>query len=358
MPTDNHHQFLKNRSQEFGADRCFICGCHIPEGSPLRSREHVFPQWLLRELDLWDGTIHQLNDELLQYRKLTVPCCKPCNGGDLSPVEVRVKAAFLDGIAAFRALNRRDLFIWLGKIYYGLIYKESLRPRYVREQEGERLIPESHLRSVSFHHFLLQSAGGFVSWEPDAPGPASFHFFECLDDERSRRRFDYMDDIYAPIIGLRMGRIGVVCILQDWGRSENVQQLQLNAAREMKLHPTQFREVYARLSYMTKVSWKDKKHMIIGGDDHALVIAGDPGPFSGTFVLDEYVQTLSHIWEVPLEAVYRDGFTFSTICDEFGTHNVAASHDVVFTAPYGTTGLWPAHRLSTAHLAPVQPVTD
>jgi len=356
MRTDYHQQFLKNRSQEFGTDRCFICGGHIPDGSTLRTAEHVFPKWLLRELDLWNGTVHQLNDELLQYRQLTVPCCVTCNGQDLSAVEARIKAAFLEGVEAFGALDRRDLFIWLGKIYYGLIYKESLRPRFVREQDGERLVPESHLQSVSFHHFLLQAAGGFVSWEPAEPGPASFHFFECLEDEQPIRRFDYMDDIHVPIIGLRMGSIGVVCILQDWGRSEGVQQLQLNAARGMKLHPTQFREVYARLSYMTKASWTDKKHMIIGGDDTALVIAGDPGDFAGSFVLGEYVQTLSHLWGVPFEAVYRDGTTFSTICDQFGLPNVAAHHDVVFTAPHGTTGLWPAHRISTASLAPVQPV--
>ncbi|TFC45922.1 hypothetical protein [Cryobacterium shii] len=354
MPTDIHHHFLKARSQEFGPDRCFICGCHVPEGSPLRTVEHVFPKWLLHELNLWNGTVHQLNDELLQYRQLTVPCCLICNGRDLSAVEARVKAAFLAGIEAFSTLDRRDLFIWLGKIYYGLLYKESLRPRFVKEQAGERLVPESQLQSVSFHHFLLQSAGGFVSWEPEGPGPASFHFFECLDDDEPGRRFDYMDDIYVPIIGLRMGRIGVVCILQDWGRSEGVQQLQLNAARGMKLHPTQFREVYARLSYMTKVSWKDKKHMIIGGDDKALVIAGDPGAFVGSFVLEEYAQTLSHLWGVPLEAVYREGMTFSTICDQFGSPNVAADHDVIFTAPYGPTGLWPAHRISLANL-PGQP---
>jgi hypothetical protein len=356
LPTASHHQFLTDRSQEFGNDRCFICGRHIPEGSPLRTVEHVFPKWLLRELDLWNGTVHQLNDELLQYRQLTVPCCLTCNGQDLSAIEARVKAAFQEGFDAFCALDRRDLFIWLGKIYYGLIYKENLRPRFVREQDGERIVPDSHLQSVAFHHFLLQSAGGFVSWEPAIPGPASFHFFECLDDDRSRRRFDYMDDLFAPIIGLRIGSIGVVCVLQDWGRSEGVQQLQLNAARQMKLHPTQFREVYARLSYMTKVSWRNMRHPIIGGDNKAVVIAGDPGDFAGSFNVADYAQTLSHIWAVPLEAVYRDGFTFSTICDQVGTPNVAISHDVVFTAPHGITGLWPAHEVLTDQLQDGPPV--
>ncbi|TFB97480.1 hypothetical protein E3O42_16205 [Cryobacterium adonitolivorans] len=348
MPEDYHHQFLRERSQEFGEDRCFICGRHIPLGDPFRTEEHVFPKWLQRELDLWDGTVHQLNDERLAYRRLTVPCCSPCNGGDLKAVEDRVKAAFLEGLEPFKRLDRRDLFIWFGKIYYGIVYKESLRPMLARDQDGQRLVPESHLKTVAFHHFLLQSAGGHVSWHPEQPGPASFHFFECLDSDTSTRRFDYLDDLFVPVLGLRLGKIGVVCVLQDWGRSENVQQLQLNAAREMQLHPTQFREAYARLNYMTKVSWSDKKHMIIGGDGSAVVMAGDPGEFTGTFVVEDYAQILSSVWEVPLSSIYRDGSTFSTICDPLGRPTPAKSHDVLFCAPLGSTGLWPGHLVDTS----------
>lgn len=155
-----------------------------------------------------------------------------CNGRDLSSIESRVKAAYLQGLDTFSKLDRRDLFIWLGKIYYGLVYKESLRPRFAEEQAGERLVPESHLESIEFHHFLMQSAAEAVSWQPLLPGPASFHFFTCIDSEDSRWRFDYLDDLFVPMLGLRLGPIGVVVVLQDWGRSEGVSQLQLTAAQK------------------------------------------------------------------------------------------------------------------------------
>ena len=114
---DYHKAFLGERSKEFGPDSCFICGRQIPVGSPNRTEEHVFPKWLQRELNLWDGTVHQLNGERIPYRRLTVPCCLQCNGEDLAAVEGRVKAAYLDGFTSFVNLSRRDLFIWMGKIY-------------------------------------------------------------------------------------------------------------------------------------------------------------------------------------------------------------------------------------------------
>lgn len=106
---------------------------------------------------------------------------------------------------------------------------------------------------------------------------------------------------------------------------------------------------------MTRMSWVDKKHLIVGGIDSALVIVGDPGPFSGSFVMEDYSHVLSSIWEVPFESVYRDGSTFSTICDSAGTPNHAANLQVVFTAPFGETGLWPAHRLNVLELTNTDP---
>jgi len=345
MGKDLHQRFLMGRSQEFGPDRCFICGVHIPVGSEVRTREHVFPKWLLRELNLWDKAVVQVDGELLAYRRLTVPCCQRCNGTDLSEIEKRVKEAFREGLQAVERLDRRDLFLWLGKIYYGLVYRESLQPRFVREQQGERLVPDEHLRSISFHHFLLQASAGLVDWVPETPGPASFHFFECLDDEDPGRRFDYMDDLFIPMLGIRMGSVGIVCVLQDWGRSEGVQQPHLEAARTMRLHPTQFREVYGRLNYMTRVSWRNKAHTIVGGKAKVTVFVGPSDDFSGRFVVEEFAQLMASHWEVPKDAIYKDGFTYSTICDISGVRNSVADHDVVFVAPHGQTGLWPAHRV-------------
>ena len=152
-----------------------------------------------------------------------------------------------------------------------------------------------------------------------------------------------MDDLLLPILGLRMGTIGVVCVLQDWGRSERVQQPHLIAARGMKLHPTQFREAYGRLSYMTKASWKNKMHPVIEGKDVVTVLAGPPGEFAGSFIVHDFARVMASLWDVPVETIYKDGYSYSTLYDiQADRPNVASDHDVIFTAPHGRTGLWPA----------------
>lgn len=340
---DSPHKFLNERSQQFGDDRCFLCGAHIPTGSEDRTVEHVFPKWLLKELDLWDQGLTQLNGRNVAYRKMTVPCCQTCNGQHLSDVENRVRTAYRNGFEDFTALDRKDLFIWLGKIYYGLVYKESLQPRYLHQQDGERLVPEEHLRYISFHHFLLQSASGAVRWEPEFPGPASFRIFRCHDHGNPRRRFDYLDSLMVPLLALRMGPIGIVAVLQDWGRTEPIGEVHLDAAAEMVLHPTQFREVYGRIAYLTEQAWMNKKHVITSAQGKATVLTVPDAVSGGTFNPERLAHIMSVLWSVPHEAIYRDGSTVSTLSDADGVPTPTPDQEVMFPTPFGEVGLWPAH---------------
>lgn len=338
---DPHSAFLIGRRQEFGDDWCFLCGKHIPVWAGERTREHVFPKWVLHELALWDSSVTQINGRPLRYRQLTVPCCATCNGRDLSGVESRVRVAFAAGADAFAGLDRRDLFLWLGKIYYGLVYRESLQPLSVREPDGARLVPTEHLESVRFHHFLMQAAAGVVRWDPSSPGPASFHFFECLDSDVPALRFDYMDDLFLPIIGLRMGRIGVVAVLQDWGRSEGVRQPHIDAARGFALHPTQFREVYARLAHMTVSSWVNLDHIVAAKDGIATVVTPRIGGFSGRWDWAEFAPRLAAAWSVPVEAIFDGSTGVSTIGGGEAPPIPVESMDVVFVGAFSGKGLWP-----------------
>lgn len=70
MTVGLHEQFLSSRTQQFGGVCCFICGLRIPEGSAQRTREHVFPKWLLKELDLCDAAATLIDGRRLAYRDL------------------------------------------------------------------------------------------------------------------------------------------------------------------------------------------------------------------------------------------------------------------------------------------------
>ena len=75
-----------------------------------------------------DQTLVLLNGTTIPYRQLTVPCCRECNNEHLEPIESNVMAAVNQGPEAVEALDRKTLFLWLGKIFFGLLYKESLIP--------------------------------------------------------------------------------------------------------------------------------------------------------------------------------------------------------------------------------------
>ncbi|MHA7209683.1 hypothetical protein [Arthrobacter sp. MDT1-65] len=55
---------------------------------------------------------------------------------------------------------------------------------------------------------------------------------------------------------------------------------------------------------------------------------------------------MASLWDVPVEAIYKDGYTYSTLYDMHADRpNAASDQEVIFTAPHGHTGLWLAHSL-------------
>src|SRR5437762_2924632 len=80
-------------------DCCFICGAR-PGEKPFNN-EHVFPEWLLRRLDLFDKSITLLNEAEVRYDRFTVPCCVECNtlmGDEVETPVSQAVGAGLDGL--------------------------------------------------------------------------------------------------------------------------------------------------------------------------------------------------------------------------------------------------------------------
>ena len=117
-----HKLFDAVRNRGFGEDICFLCGCKLTECN--RTKEHVIPLWAQQRYRLFDQRMILLNGTEIPYRQLTVPCCFGCNNIHLKPIEDEVSEAVLVGSDAVEAIGPYKLFIWLSKIFYGLLYKE------------------------------------------------------------------------------------------------------------------------------------------------------------------------------------------------------------------------------------------
>ncbi|NKT05214.1 hypothetical protein GS485_11305 [Rhodococcus hoagii] len=260
--------------------------------------------------------------------------------------------AFTEGVEAVRALDRRDLFLWLGKIYYGLLYAESLRPMDPRVQDGQRVVSADHLREHAFHHFLLQSARGAVRWEPSDPGPASFLIYECQAASDIELNFDYMDDLHLPIVALRAGTVGVISVLQDCGDMETIRERRLMAAQSLRLHPTQFRELFAMVRYLARETWQNQAHAVIQGQGDTpstvLLTPRTGGAENGRVDTRVYAASLADALHTSVEAVYNGS--------EVACYTVSESEEPIHipwpeTIVTGIDGrpVWPdrADRLST-----------
>jgi hypothetical protein len=103
--------YWPDRGHALDHEHCFLCGWLLTPDT--RSEEHVFPQRLQRDLDLWQETITLLNGTTIPYALLKIPACKDCNGFWLGQVESEVATAFRAGPDEVAKLDQNLLALWL-----------------------------------------------------------------------------------------------------------------------------------------------------------------------------------------------------------------------------------------------------
>ncbi|WP_275817435.1 hypothetical protein [Neptuniibacter sp. CAU 1671] len=208
------------------------------------SVEHVFPKWLQNRYELWDQKVGLLNLSFLAYRQLTIPCCKACNNQHLSQLEGEVIAAVRGGFEKAVQLPSKTWYLWAGKIFYGLLRKElSLLLERSNPNRGTIATPEI-LESFSNLHLFMQGLRGrhkFIGDVPYSVLVCNLHEFGSL--------YDFRDNLFAFTLAIRMGEIGLIVSFEDGGLIRNSYEKYVDEVGGRKLHPIQFYELYAKVSY-------------------------------------------------------------------------------------------------------------
>ena len=165
--SENRLLFNPEEALRSGREFCFLCGlCLTPE---LESPEHIIPKWIQERYDLWDQRLTLLNRTTIPYRQLTIPCCSPCNTEHLSKIETQVRRACAAGRDAVLSLPPLTLFLWAGKILYGIVYREHLVPSDRQAAEEGPLVPTEFLEEFRLHHRFLQAARIPMEFLPHVP---------------------------------------------------------------------------------------------------------------------------------------------------------------------------------------------
>ena len=290
---------LKRR---FGKSTCFLCGKRL--GSKNRADEHVISKWVLERYDLWNEDLTLLNRTSIPYRQAVIPCCYDCNNQHLQTIEKAMSEAVEGGPDGVKALDHHSLFLWCGKIYYGLLYRELSLKRDRASRSNQTIINREFLQMYQMHHFFLQSARvpmNFCDFHP-----ASIMVFETQEPVNPKLKWDYSDN-HNLFFSCRMGRVGIIAFLQDGGAQRGFFPY-FDEYKTFALHPLQFQEIVAKCFYKSLLFNRTPKYIMVN-DDPILVMQLPLGGFSNKPLYDEWSQehyafTLSRITGIPMEQIY------------------------------------------------------
>jgi hypothetical protein len=277
-------------------------------GARNRSSEHVFPKWLQDRFLLRDQRIRLLNNTFIPYRQLKIPCCNECNTKWLGKVENAVRSATQAGPDSVASLEPLTLFLWLGKIFYGLLYKELLLPRERKGSPKVPIVPRKALKIYDMHHLFLQAARLPMNFRDFVP--ASIHVFQTQTPNKRRLQFDFRDSPESLAVSCRMGNVGILAALQDGGAQKLCFASDLAKYQAVKLHPLQFIELSAMFFYKASLFNRTPKYLIIEqGGQFDVVQAPLAGftlrPLFDDWNQEEYARVLAYHLRLPLDQVFR-----------------------------------------------------
>ena len=261
----NDLEALIKSLEEFSAAkyRCFLCGKELFSGD--YTQEPIIPQWAQKRYQLWDQHLVLLNETSIPYRQLTVPCCDECNRNRLKPVEDSLSQAVERGREAVKQLGHKILFIWLGKILYGLLYKELTLLVDRSDPSAGSIITPDIIQRYRMHRFFLQQVKDVVECVDFCPG--SIHIFSAQELPDKRFEWDFCDNVDTMFIGCRAGKTALISCLADGGAEQSMEP-QFSDISNIDLHPIQIREICAIVSYRSTLATRTPKHLLVDGNPH------------------------------------------------------------------------------------------
>ncbi len=294
------------QSRRFGTSICFLCGRRL--GTKNRADEHVISRWLQDRFCLWDHRLYLLNKTSIPYRQLKIPCCDECNNEHLAKFEASMREAVEKGADEVIAQDPLVPFIWLGKILYGLLYKEFFLHLERRNPTKGRIVSRSMLRRYGTHHLFLQAARAPLVFRDSFP--ASIFVFRTQASKDPRLQFDFCDSYDWLTISLRLGAVGMVAALQDGGAQRQIHAPDLERYRAIDFHPLQFAELTAMFFYKASLMNRVPKYMTIEASGRVVVCQPPLGGFTTAPLFDDwdqaaYARILSQFTGYPLQDIFR-----------------------------------------------------
>ncbi|WCT12651.1 hypothetical protein [Mucilaginibacter jinjuensis] len=284
--------------QSFKASKklCFLTG------KPLNSSEEqitVFPQWLMSRYKLEDQPFKLLDESILTYKDLKLPCSAEANELYVEPLEREIEAAFTKGYDAVKELDELRIFQWAAKWLHGIIFNELQAAMRQQNAEGEEFsVSQSILQRFTNLHVMLQTLNLSIKFEEDFK-PYSLFLFKV---DNAENEFAYRDEVSTVTFSLRINDFGLIINLQDNGTIGRYNQAIYDKIKDQTLHPIQFEEFSARVFYSAYLFNRLPNYDIMPVGDEIYIepqqLRGtSPKPMFDEWQVKTYGQVLENFWE-------------------------------------------------------------
>lgn len=275
---------------------CFLSGDLTTE------KMTVFPKWLMAHFKLEDEEITLMESSKaknIRYADLQVPCA-PHVKDAFEELDQTFHKAYQEGYEAIAALDEYILFIWSGRIVYGLMYLELVGELKLHEKKGETFKVSSKLKTHMYEfHLMLQSLITPVTFSDKKPWSLVVFPLKYSADILSFR-----DDVTNMLFQFGVNGFGFIISFKDNGVIAEKQKELLEKIKGKMLHPVQFEELYARLHYTADLMQYRPTYSYETSENELKIVAHpveqtQPDlPVFGLWNDDFYARLLSNYWQV------------------------------------------------------------
>ncbi|HVG33125.1 MAG TPA: hypothetical protein VM911_08595 [Pyrinomonadaceae bacterium] len=308
--------------------KCFLCGLDRPLTV---TDEDVVPNWIQRRFEINSERFVIANLTTIKNQQIKIPACSECNNIYLGRIESRIASSSALGLDSFKTVRQNTLFVWLAKIFYGLVYKQAMLTDHTRPHSRTTVFTGAHVNNLQHIHNFLQVARERAIFKNFFP--ASIFLFKTLYADDPKFQFHMVYCLETRLITIIMKDIGIVATLDDCGIMKQLSDSRHKKLSEATLHPYQVMEFAGRTSYAIK-HYKPEilfTSKLIGFRKYisAYQLVGTSraakrktwSPLDCAYVVSRFTRT-------PLQDWYRDdGSTFTTLLDEKGDAIQFRSYD-------------------------------
>jgi len=228
---------------DFKYQNCFLSGDTF--NTPLEQIP-ILPEWLLKAANFsGEEQIKLLDESVRSYNTLKVPCNTEVFNHFINPLEEKIAAAFNGGYAGVSQLSELELFKWIGKFMYSLIYVEMNAAIKLQQLSGDGLnMSQGLMHRFGNLHTMIQSIYLDVVFEEFTPWS-----IVVVPLQNTESSFSFRDEINTLTFSLKLKDFGIIACLQDNGTNKRYNGEILQQIADTRLSEQQYEELCARFFY-------------------------------------------------------------------------------------------------------------